>query len=348
MDATLGNRVIALQARTGQGFSPHTNLAEAISMLTREMAGNPTGSREALWEMVNRIKPATTISGLRFVLDAMCSVWTVIASSIALHGGNGMPTHSQMHHKLLTKMASTSPELVWIRYRVNHLPDVTPILAIRDQLKADLDRETMVDVTSGQQSAAGARQANYAAPDAAHVTRFSAMIAMHNRESWGEQGGTENGIYSEREQEELGGARAYAVQGSGGQPKGLGSGAARGESPRPNHICSDYLRDICTRGKECKFSHPHLQELKGLLRASQEGKGTMIPAASGQRAPSPLKTGAGQGGLKRPRAGTPLRDRPGKKTSFANYLHSMEQEEQPDDGEEQERGDEGSEEDPIR
>ena len=169
VDATLGNRVIALQARTGPGFSPNSNLIASISMLTREMAGNTHGSREALWEMINRIRPATTVAGFRFLLDAICSVWTVITSSIALHGGNGLLTNSQIHHKLLSKMASNSAELVWIRYRVNHLPDTTPILEIRDQLKVDLDRETQVDSTSGQQSS-GARQAHYAVPNAANVS----------------------------------------------------------------------------------------------------------------------------------------------------------------------------------
>ena len=73
VDATLENRVIALQARTRQGYQPHGNLIESIGMLTREMAGNPVGSREALWDMINRLKPATTVAAFRFVLDAICS-----------------------------------------------------------------------------------------------------------------------------------------------------------------------------------------------------------------------------------------------------------------------------------
>ena len=78
VDATLGNRVIALQARTGAGFSPHTNLIDSVQMLTREMAGNPQGSREQCWELINKASPATTVGGVRFVIDMMCSVWTVI------------------------------------------------------------------------------------------------------------------------------------------------------------------------------------------------------------------------------------------------------------------------------
>ena len=140
VDASLGNRIIALQSRIGAGTSPHTNLIDSIKMLIREMAGNPLASREQAVEVISRMKPASTIAGFVFCLNCMCSVHNVISASILLHNGKSLPSNSQMHHKLLSKIDPSSPIL---NLRLLAIPDTTEIHAIRDLLKSDLDRELL-------------------------------------------------------------------------------------------------------------------------------------------------------------------------------------------------------------
>ena len=111
------------------------------------------------------------------------------------------------------------------------------------------------------------------------------------------------------------------------------------------------LYEECQR-PDCKFGHPTLTELKGLLKGSQ-GAGGIEGAAQGSiptRAASPIRTGGGKGALKRP--GTPLaKPSPFKKLSIANVAHGEEKEEQncqEGTGEEEDYYEEEGEDDPYR
>ena len=328
VETTLGNRVITLQARNGVGYSTHTNLADSISMLTREMAGNPSGSREACWEMLAGVKPATSVLGFRFVLDTMCSIWTVISSSIALHGGNGLPTPGQMHHKLMSKMDSSSPQLTYLRFRLQSIPAATPILTIRDLLKEDMDRESGDSRQLARTSSGGnARQAMYATPNAANITSMELMIENYNKDVRGEPVGSElqAGRLGEGERQQQSNSRAYAAE---GMQYGGGRGHLGTQSATRKSVCTDYLYKGCTR-PECKYSHPHLSELKGLVEASKSG-GMAVDSkkATQLRKPSPIRPA-----LKRPP--TPIKQPPAKKLAFANVLMTEDQREQ-DNGEEEE------------
>ena len=65
---------------------------------------------------------------------------------------------------------------------------------------------------------------------------------------------------------------------------------------------------------DCRYAHPHLSELKGLVEASKSGgQESEGKRATQLRKPSPLRTS-----LKRPL--TPGKQPPAKKISFANLL----------------------------
>ena len=343
VESSLGTRVIELQARNGAGYNPHTNLADAIAMLTKEMAGNPAGSRETCWEMMAGIKPATTVVGFRFVLDTMCSIWTVISSSIALHGGNGLPTPSQMHHKLMTKMDKNAAQLTYLRFRLQNIAATTPILSIRDQLKEDLDREG----SDGRQltrtmSGGSIRQTMYATPNAANAASLEAMIEHYNLDATGQRGEADQGGGYQAWLAHGGGGKhpgGTPMQGNYGRPNGGGSSTNRGGTEGRKAVCTNYLYDGCTR-PDCKFGHPPLKELKNLIKMSQEGGAPISSAPQAQRKPSPLKGGI----LKRP--STPIRLPPSKKLSYANAANYEGQDEHSETGEEREEGAyEGDEED---
>ena len=68
------------------------------------MRGNPVANREALAGQLDKIRPASSLEELRFVVDVFVSVITTIATSIRLYGGNGMLSNSQVHFKLLSKI----------------------------------------------------------------------------------------------------------------------------------------------------------------------------------------------------------------------------------------------------
>ena len=84
-------------------------------------------------------------------------------------------------------MDSCSPQLTYLRFRVQNIPTATPILAIRDLLKEDMDRESgdgrqLMRTSSG----VSARQAMYANPNAANVASMELMIESYNRDVRGE------------------------------------------------------------------------------------------------------------------------------------------------------------------
>ena len=227
-----------------------------------------------------------------------------------------------MHHKLLSKMDSSSPQLTYLRVRLQGIPTVTPILAIRDLLKEDMDRESGDGRHMARMSSGGnARQAMYATPNAANITSLEYMIENYNRDVQGEpiRNGTQSERLSEEAQQQQD-SRAYAAE---GQRSGGGQGQSGIQSPsrRPS-VCTDYLYKGCNRS-ECRFAHPLLSELKGLQEASKSG-GSLVSESKKTtqlRKPSPIRTA-----LKRPP--TPIKQPPAKKLAFANVLSYRDQPEQ--------------------
>ena len=128
---------------------------------------------------------------------------------------------------------------------------------------------------------------------------------------------------------------AYAAQ--GGTPREYGNTFRGGPTKRPS-ICYNYLYDRCDLGKECKYNHPALKDLKGLVRATKEGEGGSSALVT--RNPSPLRITGGKGGLKRPP--TPLKQ-PAAKKAFVSFVQEEEQEgkqEEEHRGEEEEENEE--------
>lgn len=362
VESTLGTRVIELQSRTGPGTSPHTNLIDSIAMLTREMAGNVQSSREACLDLLNKIKPATTVAGVRFLIDSMVSVDSVIESSILLHGGNGRPTSSQLHYKLCSKLDPTAPAIVSIRFRLEAIPDTTPITQIRALLKPHLDRECHPAASLHRSSSLAPSRA-HGSPNASHFGAFNAMIDAYNAAegegnltqqqanraveaaAWEEHHAHVAHEAGQHNLGTVGGLPAYddlALAASGRPPYGSRGPPPRSASSR-TPVCSNFLWDTCERGDSCRFSHPQLNELKGLLRTSSQN-GSRVPppppppsALTLARRPPPGGRGKGPLGpstlSKRPPS--PARGTPAvKRLSFANHTQhheaaAYEYEEQP-------------------
>ena len=45
-----------------------------------------------------------------------------------------------------------------------------------------------------------------------------------------------------------------------GSANGVGSNAVASASSSDNNICRDYMRNVCTRGRKCKYNHPEKEE----------------------------------------------------------------------------------------
>ena len=186
----------------------------------------------------------------------------------------------------------------------------------------------------------------YATPNAANIASLESMIESYNRDVKGEPigNGTQAGWRSEEVQQQQD-SRAYAAARQlAGRYSGGEQGPAGTQSTSRKSVCTDYLYKGCIR-PDCRYAHPHLSELKGLMEASKSGGQVLDSKKEIQlRKPSPLRTA-----LKRPP--TPIRQPPAKKLSFANLVMAHDQPEQ-DEGDdvEGESGafDEGGEDDTYR
>ena len=278
VDANLGNRIIAIQSRTGAGTSPHTNLINSILMLTREMEGNPLASREQAVEVINRLKPASTIEGFVFCLNSMCSVHTVISASILLHKGNGLPSNSQWHHKHLSKIDPSSPILNFIRLRLLNILDTTEIHAIRDLLKSDLDRELLCFPSrSSSSSLPPLRLAHFATPDATDIYTFHAMVDEYNAVEGGPLTFPSPALLAS---DTFGPAHnAYTTTHQG-------SNNWQDRPPSFPRVCHDYLFGQCRR-PACQYSHPSLNDLPAFRHHSPSATSNHTNKSNG-RPPSNL------------------------------------------------------------
>ena len=62
------------------------------------MMGNVVANREAVLSQLDKLRMASNLDELRFVVDVFVSVTTTVTSSIQLYGGGGMLTNSQIHY----------------------------------------------------------------------------------------------------------------------------------------------------------------------------------------------------------------------------------------------------------
>ena len=357
-DNFLAEKVRGFSSRSAT--AANVNLVEALQFLKEEMKGNPVANREACLAQIDKLRIATSLSELRFVVDVFVAVTTSVATSIRLYGGNGMLTNSQIHFKLLERMSPDSPSLTLVRMKVSALdPDLTSLARIRAEIKVDLDRavDPLATVArSGVLSTSrGAALHVFQEPSATCLTNLSASVAGYNMAAVSSfdpaafmaetiqkatSQATENTIALLR------GANAEAAGNDlksyyGGGSNGLRGG---GGGPRPDrtNICTAFLYGDCERGSICRFQHP--ARLAGTM------KDTNVAATAS--APTPLKSAFKDGvgrigvpsrpgsptkstGMKRP--GSPAPQGP-RKIQFGKAYNAMADGE---DGQDQEDVEEG-------
>lgn len=68
----------------------------------------------------------------------------------------------------------------------------------------------------------------------------------------------------------------------------LGSSSAEGEAP----VCRDYLRNVCKRGKRCKFRHPNASDTEAAAATMADCKAELKADCAGAGAVAKVNTGA--------------------------------------------------------
>ena len=84
VDSYLSSKLQTFSSRTDQDHPPHINLIEALAFLRQEMKGNVVANREAVLSQLDKLRVASNLEELRFVVDVFVSVTTTVASSIRL------------------------------------------------------------------------------------------------------------------------------------------------------------------------------------------------------------------------------------------------------------------------
>ena len=339
-DNFLAEKVRGFSSRSA--MSAHVNLIDALHFLRDELKGNPVAIREACLAQIDKLRVATSLSELRFVLDVFVSVTTSVANSIRLYGGNGMLTNSQIHFKLLERMSPDSPSLTLVRMKVDGRDPATTTLAdIRALIKPDLDRaiDPLSTVArSGMLSTArGAAFHGLYDPSDTSMVNLSSSVGAYNQAAAlpsaafdpsvfmteAVEKATSNTLALLRGQEGGAGSelQSYYGGGEGSALRRTGSGTNKGER---QNICTSWMYGDCERASNCRFDHNPL--VKGLLKDSVAPlpppplRSAFKDGAGRTNSPSRSGSPARATGLKRPGSPGPQGSR---KIQFGRAYNAM-------------------------
>ena len=346
LDSFLCNKLQMFASRTDAMHPPHVNLAEALQFLQQEMKGNPVANREACLSQIDKLRVATSLEELRFVLDVFVSVTTTVATSIRLYGGNGMLSNSQVHYKLLSKLDPNSPALTFVRMQLtNQPPDTTTLIQLRDLIKPELDRVVDPLRSLGRSNVlSNSRNSSYLSfvdPNSSSISNLSSSVEDYNScqpitfdpQAMVSQAVDEALQAAARSHAPLSRPRPDGASGSQLRNSSFSttSSASASSDSRPKNVCTNFLKGICDKSAdECRFLHP--AHLEGSLAPGAEGR---VPrpstnAKTGRpfpRPPSPKKgpyKSTPKGAFRKP-AGSPVASR---KIQFKAHVAAYEEEDQ--------------------
>ena len=366
LDSFLANKIQDFASRTDAAHPPHHNLMDALTFLQTEMKGNSIAIKEACNSQIDKLRTATTLEEMRFVLDVFVSVVATVTSSIRLYGGNGLLTNSQIHYKLLSKMDPNAPSLTTICWQVTQLnPETATLQQIRAIIKPELDR--VVDPLRSiarSNVLSNSRQSSllysYSDPLASSMSNLASSVEVYNMEAPPLPQSHQDTVDKAVQQAV---ASAFATSNSrpfpfppynpDGNSSSLQSNYTGAGSTgfRPKPVCTAFLYGTCGRSEaECRFDHP--AALAKILKppaegtnasstfnaASNKSRFSNAPTSISNRPTSPrsqhkisLKSSLGK------RSGSPVADR---QVQFKSKAFSAEY----DNGHEEEEGDEQREE----
>ena len=309
LDSFLCSKLQVFASRTDAMHPPHINLVEGLQFLRQEMKGNPVANREACLAQIDKLRVATSLEELRFVLDVFVSVTSTVASSIRLYGGNGMLSNSQIHYKLLSKLDPNSSSLSYVRMQLtNQPPDTTTLAQLRDLIKPELDRVVDPLRSLGRSNVlSNSRNSSYlsfADPNSSSISNLSNSVEAFNScqpvtfdpQAMVSQAVDEAFQAATRLYAPL--ARPRLDETSGSQPRNNSSfsstsSTSASSDSRPKNVCTNFLKGTCDKtAEECRFLHP--AHLEGSLAPGAEGR---VPRPSANattgrpfpRPPSPKK-----------------------------------------------------------
>ena len=81
--------------------------------------------------------------------------------------------------------------------------------------------------------------------------------------------------------------KAGGSSGGGGGAPGTGSGAGEDLSKLASNVCREYVKNMCTRGDQCRFYHPPPHELEKILSHQNAANPGTFPEESSSSSSGP-------------------------------------------------------------